>query len=103
MSHRDLLLEIGCEELPSSSLLQLGEALGELLPAKLAALNLDHGQVTWFAAPRRLAVRVTALTEQADDKHKEALGPPVAQARDTDGNWTKAAAGFGRCGRNHIP
>ena len=94
MSHRDLLLEIGCEELPSSSLLQLGEALGELLPAKLAALNLDHGQVTWFAAPRRLAVRVTALTEQADDKHKEALGPPVAQARDTDGNWTKAAAGF---------
>lgn len=94
MSHRDLLLEIGCEELPSSSLLQLGEALGELLPAKLAALNLDHGQVTWFAAPRRLAVRVTALTEQADDEHKEALGPPVAQARDADGNWTKAAAGF---------
>lgn len=94
MSHRDLLLEIGCEELPSSSLLQLGEALGELLPAKLAALNLDHGQVTWFAAPRRLAVRVTALAEQADDEHKEALGPPVAQARDADGNWTKAAAGF---------
>ncbi len=94
MSHRDLLLEIGCEELPSSSLLQLGEALGELLPAKLAALNLDHGQVTWFAAPRRLAVRVSALAEQADDEHKEALGPPVAQARDTDGNWTKAAAGF---------
>lgn len=94
MSHRDLLLEIGCEELPSSSLLQLGEALGELLPAKLATLNLGYGEVTWFAAPRRLAVRVTALAEQADDEHKEALGPPVAQARDADGNWSKAAAGF---------
>lgn len=94
MSHRDLLLEIGCEELPSSNLRQLGEALGELLPAKLDALRLSFGEVRWFAAPRRLALGISDLAEQAEDESKEALGPPVAQARDGDGNWSKAAAGF---------
>ena len=91
---RPLLLEIGCEELPSSSLEQLGSALHERLLTKLADKGLTHGSSRWFAAPRRLAVLVNDLVEQAADETREALGPPVAQSRDDDGNWSRAAQGF---------
>ncbi len=94
MSERSLLLEIGCEELPSSSLKDLGEALESLTREKLAALRLPHGETRWFATPRRIAVRVDKLAEQASAEQREALGPPVAQARDDAGNWTRAAEGF---------
>ncbi|WOJ97434.1 glycine--tRNA ligase subunit beta [Congregibacter brevis] len=89
-----LLLEIGCEELPSSSLEQLGRALHEQIIRQLADKGLSHGNSQWFAAPRRLAVLVEELVEKAADESKEALGPPVAQARDDDGNWSRAAQGF---------
>ena len=89
-----VLIEIGCEELPSSCLKQLGIALKDLTTAKLAALKLDHGDVHWYAAPRRLAVLVKDVPEQGPDENQEALGPPVAQAKDDDGNWTRAAQGF---------
>ncbi|EED32044.1 glycyl-tRNA synthetase, beta subunit [gamma proteobacterium NOR5-3] len=94
MSHQPLLLEIGCEELPSSSLEQLGIALHANVVAKLAEKGLSHGASHWFAAPRRLAVLVDDLVDQGADETKEALGPPVAQAKDADGNWTRAAEGF---------
>jgi glycyl-tRNA synthetase beta chain len=94
MSQRPLLLEIGCEELPSSSLKQLGEALHSNLLAQLAERGLAHGGSRWLASPRRLAVIVDDLIEQAADESREALGPPVAQARDAEGNWTRAAEGF---------
>ena len=80
MSSRTLLIEIGCEELPSSSLRQLGEGLLDVVTTKLAALGLEHGEARWFAAPRRLAVLIADLVEQAPDEQREALGPPVAQA-----------------------
>ncbi|WP_439101772.1 glycine--tRNA ligase subunit beta [Congregibacter sp.] len=89
-----LLLEIGCEELPSSSLEQLGIALREQLVNRLTEKGLSHGDSHWFAAPRRLAVLVEDLVEQAADETREALGPPLAQARDEEGNWSRAAQGF---------
>lgn len=89
-----LLLEIGCEELPSSSLEQLGIALREQLLRHLADKGLSHGASHWFAAPRRLGVLVEDLVEQADDETREALGPPLAQAKDEEGNWSRAAQGF---------
>ena len=94
MSHQPLLLEIGCEELPSSSLEQLGIALHDNLMAKLAENGLSHGESRWFASPRRLAVLIDDVVDQGADETKEALGPPLAQARDADGNWTRAAEGF---------
>ncbi len=94
MKQRPLLVEIGCEELPSSSLKQLGESLERCLLAQLASEGLSHGSSRWLASPRRLAVIVEDLVEQAPDESREALGPPVAQARDADGNWTRAAQGF---------
>jgi glycyl-tRNA synthetase beta chain len=99
MSSRPLLLEIGCEELPSSSLRQLGEGLHQSLLKELSERKLTHGSSSWFATPRRLAVLVSDLAEKAPDQERESLGPPLTQARDDDGNWTRAAQGFAaRCG-----
>ncbi|MEM9313035.1 MAG: glycine--tRNA ligase subunit beta [Pseudomonadota bacterium] len=96
MSERSLLLEIGCEELPSSSLKDLGEALERLMLAKLSSLRLSYAGSHWFATPRRIAVRIDALAEHAPAEHREALGPPVVQARDEAGDWTRAAQGFAK-------
>jgi glycyl-tRNA synthetase beta chain len=94
MSTNTLLFEIGCEELPSSSLRDLGEGLLDSVLQQLAEHKLAYGTARWFASPRRLAVLVEELVEQAADETVEALGPPVAAARDADGNWTRAATGF---------
>lgn len=94
MSKRSLLLELGCEELPSSNLRQLGESLNEKLSEQLSARGLTHNTSQWFASPRRLAVLIQDLIEQGDDETQEALGPPLAQAKDAEGNWSRAAQGF---------
>lgn len=96
MSTQTLLLELGCEELPSSSLRQLGEALPVLIAQKLSDRGLSFDSCRWFASPRRLAVQVHGLVEQAPEETKEALGPPLAQAKDDTGNWSKAAVGFAK-------
>jgi glycyl-tRNA synthetase beta chain len=99
VSERSLLLELGCEELPSSSLPALGRGLGEALLAQLEQRDLPHGDCRWFATPRRLAVRVDDVADRGADREREALGPPLAQARDEEGNWSRAAQGFAaRCG-----
>lgn len=94
MSTRTLLIEIGCEELPSSALRSLAEGLRAGILQGLDAHNLSHGPARWFATPRRLAVEVRDLVEEGPTQAQEALGPPLAQARDESGAWTKAAAGF---------
>lgn len=99
MSTRPLLLEIGCEELPSSALYDLGDNLHRALLAQLEDRRLSYGASRWFATPRRLAVLVEDLAEQAPDRERESLGPPLAQAKDGEGRWTRAAEGFAtRCG-----
>src|SRR5690554_339064 len=93
---QDFLVEIGCEELPPRALKTLGLAFRDAIEAALGDRELAFESSDWFASPRRLAVRIHALVEQAPDKEIELLGPPVAAARDKDGNWTKAAEGFAR-------
>ncbi len=100
MTRRTLTIELGCEELPSSCLKQLGESFLSLVTEKLAALKLDHGNARFFAAPRRLAVQIEALVETAPEQQREVLGPPADKARDDNGNWTRAAEGF--AGKNGI-
>ena len=94
MKRRTLLLEVGCEELPSSALRALGEGLGALLERKLRERGLSFGDLRWYASPRRLAVQVRELVEQAPDEARQTLGPPLARARDDNGNWSRAAQGF---------
>jgi glycyl-tRNA synthetase beta chain len=94
VSKHPLLIEIGCEELPSSALRELGEGLLALVQSKLANLRLEHGAARWFATPRRIAVVIDAVQETAPEQQREALGPPLAQAKDDSGAWTRAATGF---------
>jgi len=96
---RDLLIEIGTEELPPKALLKLSTAFTAGIVEGLEKAELDFGEVESFAAPRRLAVLVKGLDEAQADKAAERRGPAVATAFDEEGNPTKATEGFARsCG-----
>ena len=92
----DLLFELGTEELPAGPLLSMGEALRASILEGLANHGLPCAGSQMFVTPRRLAVLVKAVGLVAPDKTVEALGPPVAAARDKQGDWTPAALGFAK-------
>ncbi len=94
MSAQDFLVEIGTEELPPKALKTLATAFADNIAAELAKQELNHGDIAWYAAPRRLAVRVNGLAERQSDKVVEKRGPAIAAAFDADGKPTKAAAGW---------
>lgn len=94
MSKRDFLVEIGTEELPPKSLFTLARAFAQGIVAGLDAANLRHGDVQWFATPRRLAARVLDVSDQQPDQEIKRQGPAVAAAYDASGQPTKAALGF---------
>lgn len=96
MSVKNLLVEIGTEELPPKSLRALAEAFNANLAAELDKAELQYEHIEWFAAPRRLALKVTALADAQPDKRVEKRGPAVSAAFDADGNPTKAAQGWAR-------
>ncbi|MDH3377563.1 MAG: glycine--tRNA ligase subunit beta [Gammaproteobacteria bacterium] len=94
---KTLLLEIGTEELPPRALRQLGAALGAALYGELRSTGLlveENGQFQWFAAPRRLGVRIPNVFGKQPDRNTERRGPGVNVAFDTNGAPTKAAIGF---------
>ncbi|MCY4209681.1 MAG: glycine--tRNA ligase subunit beta [Gammaproteobacteria bacterium] len=96
---KDLLFETGTEELPPKSLARLAAALADAIRQGLSEQELEHGECTWYATPRRLAVMVRDLAPAQADKHVTRRGPAVTAAYDEDGNPTKAAQGFARsCG-----
>ncbi len=94
----DLLLEIGCEELPPGDLNRLAAALGTELAAALerAGLAPEAAGACWFATPRRLAVRIPAVAGRQADREVERHGPALSQAFDASGKPTAAALGFAR-------
>jgi len=94
MSVQDFFVEIGTEELPPKALKTLATAFSDNIVEELAKQNLSHGEVSWYAAPRRLAVRVNQLALQQQDKVVEKRGPALAAAFDADGQPTKAAAAW---------
>ncbi|WP_417349337.1 glycine--tRNA ligase subunit beta [Ferrimonas sp.] len=96
MATETFLVELGTEELPPKALRQLGEAFRDNLVELLAKAELPHGQVEWFASPRRLAVKIAEMTPSQADKVVEKRGPAVKAAFDADGNPTKAAEGWAR-------
>lgn len=91
-----LLVELGTEELPPKSLKALGLAFRDGVVAGLQQRELDHGDVEWFASPRRLAVLIRDVALHAPDREVEVQGPPADRAKDKEGNWTPAALGFAR-------
>src|SRR5262245_23319525 len=94
---RELLIEIGCEEIPASWLPGLTRQLGEHLDARLKDLRLTTGApAETYSTPRRLAARVTKLSERQTDFEELVTGPPVSAAFKPDGEPTPAAAGFAK-------
>jgi glycyl-tRNA synthetase beta chain len=94
MSKRDFLVEIGTEELPPKSLFTLAAAFAEGVTKGLDTAAVNHGDVKWFATPRRLAVYVAGVADQQPDQQIKRQGPAVANAFGPDGQPTKAALGF---------
>ncbi len=94
MSAQDFLVEIGTEELPPKALKTLATALADNLAAELAKHDLSHATVSWYAAPRRLAVRINQLAAAQADKVVEKRGPAISAAFDAAGQPTKAAQGW---------
>jgi glycyl-tRNA synthetase beta chain len=94
---RDLLVEIGTEELPSSELKALIDAFGRNLVAALQDARIEVPEAPEaFATPRRLAVRLTGVAAAQSAESVEHRGPPVSAAFADDGSPTKAAEGFAR-------
>ncbi|MBX3184442.1 MAG: glycine--tRNA ligase subunit beta [Polyangiaceae bacterium] len=91
---RDLLLEIGAEELPSSFVAGALAALPGLIREELASLRLGHGEVWVGGTPRRLALIVQGVDEAQADLDEEVLGPPARVAFDADGKLTRAGEAF---------
>ncbi|MCB1705642.1 MAG: glycine--tRNA ligase subunit beta [Halioglobus sp.] len=96
MSTDTLLVELGTEELPPKALKSLGLAFRDGIVEGLQQRELGHGEVQWFATPRRLAVMVENLVLRSAEKSVEILGPPVDRARDEQGHWSAATEGFAR-------
>jgi glycyl-tRNA synthetase beta chain len=92
---RELLLEIGCEELPASWLPGLTTQIGEVVTQQLRAhrLGLDVPADT-YSTPRRLAVWVARVSERQTDLEEMVNGPSVSASFKPDGTPTQAASGF---------
>ncbi|EHK9981773.1 glycine--tRNA ligase subunit beta [Enterococcus faecalis] len=93
---KDLLLEIGLEEMPAHVVTPSRIQLEEKVIKFLDEHHLDYEIVQSFATPRRLAVKVTAIPEKQADVEEEVKGPAKKIALDAEGNWSKAAQGFVR-------
>lgn len=99
MTTQNFLVEIGTEELPPKALKTLATSFADNVEAELNQAGLSFDKIEWFAAPRRLAVKVLNLATQQPSKEIEKRGPAVSVAFDAEGKPTKAAEGWARgCG-----
>ncbi len=99
MDNAALLIEIGCEELPPKNLKKLQTAFVEHFTKALEAADLAFTHAEGFITPRRLAIRINALSLQQPARNITKRGPAKNAAYDASGNPTKAALGFAEsCG-----
>jgi glycyl-tRNA synthetase beta chain len=92
---RELLLEIGCEEMPASWLPDLTQQVGDVIVAQLRARRLPpEAPAETYSTPRRLTVRISRLAERQTDLDEVVNGPPVSAGFKPDGTATPAATGF---------
>ena len=97
--HADFLVEIGTEELPPKALRTLMQSFSDGLVAGIDDTRLEHGDVTPYASPRRLAVAIDALAYYQPERRVEQKGPPISVAFDDTGAATPAAIAFAKkCG-----
>lgn len=93
---KNLLVELGLEELPAYVVSSSENQFGEKIASFLKDNRLTFDAIQTFSTPRRLAVRVTGLAEKQSDLTEDFKGPSKKIALDTEGNFSKAAQGFVR-------
>ena len=93
---KELILEIGCEEIPAGFLDYAVQDLANLAKKALDDAALKFDNIGALGTPRRLALRVEGLVEKQEDREEEAYGPPVKIAYDEEGKPTKPALGFAK-------
>lgn len=96
MSRRDLLLEVGLEEMPARFMPAAIAQLAQLATAALAQGRLDFSGLKTYGTPRRLALMVFGLATRQQAISQKVRGPAVKAAYDAAGNPTKALTGFAR-------
>jgi glycyl-tRNA synthetase beta chain len=94
MSKRNLLIEIGLEEMPARFVTSSIEQFSDKLQTWLNEKAISFGEVKNYSTPRRLAVMIQDVAESQEDINEEAKGPARKIAQDENGNWSKAAIGF---------
>ncbi len=96
---KDLLIEIGTEDLPARLLLNMSKEFGDLICKQIADAELCYSNHEIYCSPRRLAIVVSDLDIKQKDQVIERKGPKVSAAYDDEGNPTQAAIGFAKsCG-----
>ncbi|WP_313998585.1 glycine--tRNA ligase subunit beta [uncultured Paenibacillus sp.] len=93
---KDLLLEIGLEEVPARFVRNAMNQLKDKTEKWLGEARIAHGAVEAYATPRRIAVLVRELAEKQSDVSEEVKGPSRKIAQDESGAWSKAALGFAK-------
>ncbi len=93
---KELLFEIGAEEIPASYVPPAIRQLCDAVTQGLAEARLSHGDVRTFVTPRRLTVAVADVADMQEDLEREVTGPPAKVAFDESGAPTKAGLGFAR-------
>jgi len=96
-AYQELLLEIGCEEMPASWIPGIEAQLADRLAARLEeARVVRRTPVVAHVGPRRLVATVAELADRQSDLEETVTGPPVSAAFDAQGEPTRAALGFAR-------
>lgn len=91
---KDVLFEIGLEEMPARFIDDAEKQLRDKTEKWLNELRISFSVVVSYSSPRRLAVLIKDMAEEQAMLEEEAKGPALKIAQDADGNWTKAAIGF---------
>lgn len=94
--NNELLIEIGCEELPPKALKKLGTSFLNEVQKQCKDNNISFSNIQWFAAPRRLGLLLSDVPEFQPDSIEEKKGPAFNVAFDENGEPTKAASGWAR-------
>lgn len=91
---KNVLLEIGTEEIPSSYIAPALEQMQKFVNDMLTEKMVGFGQIKTYATPRRLVLTIADVEEKSKDSVQEFNGPSAKAGKDANGNWTQAILGF---------
>ena len=96
MAIKNILLEIGTEEIPSRFIPDALEALKKNAEAAFTSNRLEFRDAKTYATPRRLVLLVTGVSDAQTEQAEMFKGPPISTAYDENGEPTRAAIGFAK-------